>query len=242
MITLHQFPISHYCEKVRWALDFKGLEHRLHHWVPGFHIKAMRKLAPRSSVPVLCDGDAVIQGSREILDHLESRQPAPALMPTEAALQTQVQDWERLADDEIGPAVRVLCYHHLLNDRAAIIHLFTQASPWHAKWLLNFGFKRLASRMRQFMRINAAAAQAALTSLHKNVDKITRHLGTGTHLVGDAFSRADLTVAALLAPLSQPPDYGVQWPATRPEALESAHAELRGGLDWVDAIYRAHRT
>ena len=57
MIKLYQFPISHYCEKIRWALEYKGLEYRKVNLLPGFHIKTTTKLVGKSSVPVLTDGD-----------------------------------------------------------------------------------------------------------------------------------------------------------------------------------------
>jgi hypothetical protein len=34
---LHQFPISHYCEKTRWNLDAKQLEYRVKNQLPGPH-------------------------------------------------------------------------------------------------------------------------------------------------------------------------------------------------------------
>ena len=35
--TLYQFPISHYCEKVRWAMDYKKLEYKAKNLLPGLH-------------------------------------------------------------------------------------------------------------------------------------------------------------------------------------------------------------
>lgn len=38
MLTLYQFPISHYCEKIRWALDFKQLKYNTVNLLPALHI------------------------------------------------------------------------------------------------------------------------------------------------------------------------------------------------------------
>jgi glutathione S-transferase len=35
MITLYQFQFSHYCEKARWALDYKGLAYAPKNLLPG---------------------------------------------------------------------------------------------------------------------------------------------------------------------------------------------------------------
>jgi glutathione S-transferase len=43
--------------------------------LPGFHVRTTRKLAPRSSVPILKADSAVIQGSTEIIDFLDQTFP-----------------------------------------------------------------------------------------------------------------------------------------------------------------------
>jgi len=50
MLTLYQFPISHYCEKIRWALDHKGLDYKLVNLLPGFHVSTAKKLSGRASL------------------------------------------------------------------------------------------------------------------------------------------------------------------------------------------------
>ena len=49
MMTLFQFPISHYCGEARWALEYKGIDYRIKNFVPGPHTAALRKLAPGTS-------------------------------------------------------------------------------------------------------------------------------------------------------------------------------------------------
>ena len=73
---LYQFPISHYCEKVRWAMDHKGLEYKLKNLLPGLHLKTTRKMAKKSSVPILVDTNKQglpeqIQNSHIILNYLD---------------------------------------------------------------------------------------------------------------------------------------------------------------------------
>ena len=43
-LKLYQFAISHYCEKIRWALDYKGLNYETVNLLPGQHVKTIRKL------------------------------------------------------------------------------------------------------------------------------------------------------------------------------------------------------
>jgi glutaredoxin len=65
-LTLYQFAISHYCEKIRWALDFKGLEYRTRTLLPGTHVATMKKLSGDSAVPVLVHDGTVVANSGAI--------------------------------------------------------------------------------------------------------------------------------------------------------------------------------
>ena len=54
MIELYQFPLSHFCEKARWALDYKSIAYRPVNLLPGFHtMRALtaegRKISGKSS-------------------------------------------------------------------------------------------------------------------------------------------------------------------------------------------------
>src|SRR4029078_1155150 len=47
MFELYDFTFSHYSEKARWALDFKGVPYTPRHLSPGFHMRTTRKLHHR---------------------------------------------------------------------------------------------------------------------------------------------------------------------------------------------------
>ena len=65
-VILYQFPISHFCEKVRFALDHKGIDHQIKNLVPGLHTRTTLKKASQSSVPLLEHDGRSIQGSEQI--------------------------------------------------------------------------------------------------------------------------------------------------------------------------------
>ena len=67
--TLYQFPISHFCEKARWALDYKGVPFQPHNLLPGLHMNTARRLASNTSVPILDHDGTVVQGSAAIISH-----------------------------------------------------------------------------------------------------------------------------------------------------------------------------
>lgn len=85
---LYLFPISHYCEKARWALDHHGIAHRVRDLAPGPHGLVLRRMGARgSTVPVLLVEGALIQGSAAIVDWADAqgREPERSLTPEDLA-------------------------------------------------------------------------------------------------------------------------------------------------------------
>lgn len=173
---LYQFPISHYCEKVRWALEHKHIEYEIKNLIPGPHLITLKKLAPKSHTPVLQCGDKVVQGSEEIIDYLESHYKHPPLTPTNAEAASMAHEWSRFADRNIGVPLRLFFYHHVLPQRSLATNLLTEGGSWWGRPLYALAFPAIRRRMREHMAIN----------------------------VENTFTRADLAVASLLAPSWRP--------------------------------------
>ncbi|MCA9686256.1 MAG: glutathione S-transferase N-terminal domain-containing protein, partial [Myxococcales bacterium] len=47
-LELVQFAFSHYNEKARWALDYKGLAHRRRSLLPGPHVPVVKLLTGKA--------------------------------------------------------------------------------------------------------------------------------------------------------------------------------------------------
>jgi glutathione S-transferase len=241
MLTLYQMPISHFCEKARWALDFKGLDARIRNFLPGLHIKPAKKIARRSHLPILIHDDRVIQGSADILTYLDDAFPDRPLTPEEPALRTEASRWEALADEDIGPHLRRLVYNQLLRHPKVAIPLLAAHGPWYGPLLLRAVYPKLVKTMRSAMNINDESAAASLDTVLAAVEQLNRQRGDGRFLVGDRFTRADLAAAALLAPLHQPEGYGIPWPEHPPQQLEDLTRDLVAHTLWVPQLYRDFR-
>ena len=84
-LVLHMFPASHYNEKARWALDWKGLPHRRIPYLPGPHGPQIQRMTGQTATPVLEMGGRAIAGSAQIIDALEQAFPQRALYPADRA-------------------------------------------------------------------------------------------------------------------------------------------------------------
>lgn len=243
---LYQFPISHYCEKVRWAMDHKGLNYKVKNLLPGFHLRTTNKMAPKSYLPILIDSNdnvknQQIQNSHIILNYLDEQYPDNSLTPKDSELLRQALAWERYCDVEIGVHVRCYCYHYLLSNHKIVVPLLIQGGPWLSSLLFKYSFSKIEKVMRKVMRINEESAKKSEQHIQQAIDKLYEAYQKSEFLVGDQFSRADLTAAALLAPLIMPAGYGLDWPETVPETLQKFVDKNEAKLARIRQIYENYR-
>ena len=63
-LRLITIPISHYCEKVRWALERAGMAYREERHVQGVHRLAARRAGGGITLPVLVTPEGAIPPRR----------------------------------------------------------------------------------------------------------------------------------------------------------------------------------
>jgi len=204
MFELYDFRFSHYSEKARWALDFKGIAYAPRHLLPGFHMRTTGKLAPRTCVPILKADAVVVQDSTEIINFLERTFPHRSLTPPDRKDANEAMEWEEYLDEEIGATLRLWFYYHTLPDRSRAVRFLSQGAPWQQRSLLALSFAPIRRAMTQMMSIHAESAREAERRFLTAVDRLDEALERSPFLVGNRFSRADLTACALLWPFCRP--------------------------------------
>jgi glutathione S-transferase len=236
-LTLYQFAGSHFCEKARWALDYKGLEYSRRTLVPGPHRRVTLKLAPKPEVPILCDDERVIQGSGTIIDYLERKVPRPPLTPTTSFEASAASEWEGYLDRNVGVPLGLYFYHGALEDRRLATDFLLQDAPWWGRPLYAVIFPQVARAMRRGMGINEESAQAARETLLAAFDRLDGQLAEHRFLAGPHFSRADLTAGALLERLCVSTD-----PSPPPIWTLRDECRDRPFFRWVQILWRDYRS
>jgi glutathione S-transferase len=241
--TLYQFPISHYCEKARWALDYKGVNYRIKNLLPGLHVKPLQRLCGESTVPMLSMQGQHIQNSDRIIDFLDAQIAHKPLTPRDAAVREQALHWENFAAEKIGDPLRLYFYHYLLNHPRVVIDRFTQSGPWYGKLFYAVAFPRVSARIRRGYHISPRTADIARHIIDKALLKLEQHLQSQSFLAGDSFSRADLSVCALLSPLVMPPTGSARAKNYLPEEIHQLRAQYLPSpiFAWVNAVYARYR-
>jgi glutathione S-transferase len=244
MLELYDFRFSHYSEKARWALDFKGIPYTARHLLPGFHMRTARKLAPRTCMPILKTDGAVIQDSTEIINFLDRTFPDPSLTPPDPANAKRAIEWEEYLDEEVGVTLRLWFYYHTLPDRDRAMRFLCGDASWLQRSLFALSFTKIRDAMTRMMNINAESASSAEQRLLRALDRLDEALERGPFLAGDCFSRADLTACALLAPLCRPGESESEVAAFLPPPVRALREQLqhRRFYRWVLEQYQERRS
>ncbi len=240
---LWQLQISHYNEKVRWALDHKRIPHRRRSLLPGIHALKAKLLTGHDTTPVLTLDGRSIGDSTRIIAALEERWPERPLYPQDEAARRRALELEEFFDEELGPHIRRVVYQELLTEPEKVVPLFTYGQRLPARALVRATFPVLEVAMRRAMRINPVDAERSRGRTLEALDRLEQEIGPAGYLVGDEFTVADLTAAAMFYPLARPTEFPYplipEIPASAREFVEPL--ESRPGIEWVTEIYRRHR-
>ena len=244
--VLWQLQISHYVEKVRWALDYKRVAHVRRTLLPGLHVvKAKRLTGNTSTTPVLTINGRSIGDSTRIIAAIEERWPQPPLYPDDPGQRRRALELEAFFNQELGPHIRRAFYQELLPHPNLVGPLFTQGRPVAARALLRAGFPMLRVGMRRRLEINAESAAHSRNKVVAAIDRLEREISASGFLVGETFTVADLTAAALFYGVARPPEFPYAMvaddalPASWREFLDSL-AQRPGGR-WVAEMYQRYR-
>ena len=110
-------------------------------------------------------------------------------------------------DEQAGPALRTWVYHYFLQRPKVVVPMLAAGTPFYNRILLSLAFSRVDEIMRKWMKINQKTADTSQATLEALVKELAEIYQQRRFLVGDQFTRADLTTRSLLAPLFQPPEY-----------------------------------
>jgi glutathione S-transferase len=246
--TLWQLDYSHYAEKVRWALEHKGVDHVRRSLLTGVHLPIALVLTrgAQATVPVLQIDGRTIGGSTEIIAALESIHPEPPLYPIEAEQRARAIELEAWFDQNLGPQARLLSFYELIQEPDVFAEVAAESVPGplgKAKSVVG-AYARAFTSIRFGANSDEAAARAR-DAILAALDKLEAELeqDEGEFLVGEGLSVADITAASLFYPVVLPPEGPLDSSLPRPPALDRFRASLsdRPGYRWVEETFRRHR-
>ena len=237
--------LSHYCEKVRWALDYLNVDYVEENHAPLFHRKYTSRYGG-TSVPVLVTGDKALTDSHDILQYLDSISEDKKLYPEDPQLGHQVETLEKLFDEKLGVATRLYGYYYAIQKPLKIAIAWGIKAPLIERIKTIFAFLKIPQLLQQFYNVTPATKDAALEDIREVFEVVDQELGSDKqYLLGDRLSAADITFAALASPILRPPNHPVysskssKMSSERLSVMEELRSTSAGEL--VMRMYREHR-
>jgi glutathione S-transferase len=229
---------SHYCEKARWALDRAGVPYRERRFMPAFHLPSVAlalvgtgrgrpdRVSTRFSTPVLRGPDVLLTDSSEIVRWADEHHGREGLYasPEATALETHF-------GTALGPHTRRVVYWFALRDPTLMVEMAKDNVGSVQAGLFALARPFVGLLVGRKLRVHEAGYRRSLESVETVLGEVDARLSDGRrYLLGDRFSAADLSFAALLAPVVLPgPD---QFGAVLPK-IDRLAPEMQ---DWITRL------
>ncbi|NNP70249.1 maleylacetoacetate isomerase [Acinetobacter sp. Ac_5812] len=147
-MKLYSYFRSSAAYRVRIALNLKALPYETEavHLVKNEQqLASYRALNPSQLVPTLLDQDQTFTQSLSILEYLEERYPAKALLPKDLVQRAKVRAFAQSIACDIHPINNLRVLKYLQNDLAISNE---QKTLWYRHWILE-GFHSLEMQLQQ---------------------------------------------------------------------------------------------
>jgi glutathione S-transferase len=165
---------SSYTRVVRMVCEEKGIDYVLTETPLG--APELRAIHPFGRMPVLHHGDFTLYESKAIATYLDRAFGGAELIPSDAKLAAQVEQWISLVNTTLDPML-------------IRTYLFAYIVPKGAEGKPDRG-----------------AIEAMMPRVREHLALLERSVATSSHLVGDRFTLADINLLPILFYISRLPD------------------------------------
>jgi len=197
-----------------------------------------------STLPVIDIDGKRIGDSTKIIEELERRWPDPPLYPADAAERQRALEIEDFFDEHCAHELRRVMFDPLLEEPELMAEA-TGADQRRGGNALKVFYPVVNRAVRHKYSVNPERAAEGRATVEAAMDRIESELGPSGYLVGDSFTVADLTAAAIMSPLVRPPEFPYHQidPARDPEDLKRWRDTLteRPAFKYVLDMYSRHR-
>lgn len=224
MIKLYQLPTSPFTEKVRRALNYKGIEFEFED-VSRMKVAQgeYKHVSPTGKFPAIMDGDKAVWDSTDIIYHLEDNHSGATLVPDDprdAAIAHAIEEW---ADESLYfyEMTMRLTWEHNLD---AALDEFAATMPQIPKEQLRPMIMENAGQLTQAQGLGRKPREQVIADLDRHLKSLDALLEGRSWLVGDHVSIADVAVMGQLTALRYA------------EETQTALKQTSNILDWCQRL------
>jgi len=195
MLKLYHHNISVCAQKVRLALDEKGMTWQGHHvdLMQGEHLTPeFLRINPKGLVPVLVDGETPVYESTVILEYIEDIAPQSPLRPADFKQRAKMRVWTKIPDEGLHVACATLTYVSAFAEQMKTHH---DRQSLEKRWS-KLPDQARAERQRQLIQhgFDAYFVRDAILLHDKVLRDMERDLADQPWLNGADFSLADIAI------------------------------------------------
>src|SRR5262245_52727395 len=197
MLTLYQFQISPFCDKVRRILQYKRLAYETRE-VPLAEVTlGYRKVNPIGKVPCLDHDGHRVADSTDIASYVEERFPERPLLPRDASERAQCHVLEDWADESLYFYEMTLRFTIPESARRWVPEL-VKHDPAPVRAVAPFVVPRAVAMTARSQGIGRKPRATLLHDVERHVTALSGLLGDRNWLIGGGITLADIAVFAQL--------------------------------------------
>ena len=195
MLTLHQYHLSPFNEKIQRMLNYKGVPFREHYWRLGDR-KKVKRFNPTGKLPALEKDGHWVCDSTDIAYYIEQTYPQNPLLPEEpreAGLVHVLEDW---ADESLYFYEMQLRFTTPGNQERNLPRMVEHENAF-LRWLLPKVIPNGIRKITATQGIGRKTLEQLLLDTERHVKAVDNMLKDAEWLVADRPSLADLAVYAM---------------------------------------------
>lgn len=211
-------PLSHYAERARWALDAAGIDYDEEPHLQRFAGMRTKAVGGRHTVPVLLLDGQVLKDSADIVRWASAQTEGDDLYACAERAAIEALEGEFAGD--YGVETRRITYDWFFRQVRPLLPYNDGASPWRERVAMRVMRPLVVPAMEKYLGLDEERLAAGRGLVRRTMDTVAERLADGRpYLLGDQFTAADLTFAAMTAISVIPPEYGSAVP--EPERLDA---------------------
>ena len=195
MLTLHQYHLSPFNEKIQRMLNYKGVPFQERYWRLADR-KKVQRFNPTGKLPALEHDGQWVCDSTEMAYYIEQAFPQNPLLPEDPRLAGQVHVLEDWADESLYFYEMYLRFTTPGNQERNLPRMAEHESAF-LRWLLPKVVPMGIRKITATQGIGRKTLAQILRDTERHVDAVDKLLQDSDWLVADRLSLADLAVYAM---------------------------------------------
>jgi glutathione S-transferase len=199
MLTIHQYHLSPYNEKVQRMLNYKGIPFEERYWLL-VDRKKVEKLNPTGKLPALEHEGHMVCDSTDVVHYIEQSFPERPLIPSDPKLRGQVHVLEDWADESLYFYEMHLRFTTPGNQERNIPRMVEHENAF-VRWLFPKVVPKGIRKITSTQGIGRKSLDQLIVDTERHVGAVNDLLENGEWLVADTITLADLAVYAMFQAL-----------------------------------------